>query len=149
MTIEQIEIALKKSWTRETSFCPDEWSEENPARGQCMVSALVIQDLLSGDLKRYRALLAGLEEKHYVNVLIDGQVVDVTREQYPASIEFEESEPSLHGFMSIREKLLADAGTKRRYELLQLRVMALLREYLEVPPLIEVEPLKGNHVRTH
>lgn len=125
MEIHEIENALRKSWSRDTSYCRGEWSDQNPARGQCVVSALVVQDVLGGELKRYKVLFNGGEEKHYVNVLPDGRVVDVTSDQYPPDIFFEESESNLHGFESVREKLLADGNTKRRYMLLRSRVIFL------------------------
>lgn len=44
---ENIEHALRRCWSLETSSI---WSEENPARGQCGVTALVIQDFFGGDI---------------------------------------------------------------------------------------------------
>src|SRR5213592_1188668 len=38
-TLEEAEAAIRASWGRDTSDDPDEWSEENPARGQCAVTA--------------------------------------------------------------------------------------------------------------
>src|SRR6185436_2099938 len=61
-----------------------DWSPENPARGQCGVTALVVQEHLGGDL-----LLADVANAdgsrqgvHYFNRLPDGTEVDLTREQF-------------------------------------------------------------------
>jgi hypothetical protein len=45
-----IEALIRASWSEKTCDPVDlpEWSAENPARGQCAVTALVVQDLLGG-----------------------------------------------------------------------------------------------------
>lgn len=70
--------ALQRSWCRETSSVPDEWSEQNPARGQCAVTALIVQDMLGGIL--LRTVIQG--ESHYFNQLPDGENVDLTLQQF-------------------------------------------------------------------
>ena len=39
-----LEALLGKCWKRETSAGPEGWTGENPAWGQCAVTALVVQD---------------------------------------------------------------------------------------------------------
>lgn len=119
--INQIINALEKSWTAETQYPGLKWNRENPARGQCVVSALVVQDYFGGELRRY-TVENGEEEKHFVNVLPDGQVVDVTRSQYGNEISLTESTPDLKSYKSIRQKLLADQDTSHRYQILGARV---------------------------
>lgn len=80
--IKQITAALQKSWSADTSVWGDELPADNPARGQCVVSSLVVQDYLGGDLYRVQAMGDGINEKHYYNVLDDGTVIDTTRSQY-------------------------------------------------------------------
>lgn len=41
--------ALIKSWSIETS---SKWTSENPAKGQCGVTALVVQDIYGGKIKK-------------------------------------------------------------------------------------------------
>ena len=43
---------LRASWSRETS---GQWLPENPARGQCNVTALVVNDLLGGEILKTEA----------------------------------------------------------------------------------------------
>lgn len=38
---------LKIAWSKESS---DSWSAENPAKGQCSVTSLVVHDLFGGDI---------------------------------------------------------------------------------------------------
>src|SRR3954454_24381861 len=85
MVSVQIEGVIRGSWSRESCDPVDlaDWSPENPARGQCGVTALVVQDLLGGEL-----LLAEVHHVdgrrqgvHYWN-RIGGVEVDLTREQF-------------------------------------------------------------------
>ena len=48
---KQIYEALIRSWSIETS---SKWTIENPAKGQCGVTALVVQDICGGKLKRQK-----------------------------------------------------------------------------------------------
>ena len=53
-TLSQIEQALRDSWGADTT-CLDtkslmRWHQGNPAHGQCGPTALVVQDLLGGEL---------------------------------------------------------------------------------------------------
>lgn len=49
MEIERISKALSKSWSAESST---KWSKDNPSAGQCGVTALVVYDLLGGEIKK-------------------------------------------------------------------------------------------------
>jgi hypothetical protein len=84
-----IEALIRSSWSDRSCDPVDlpEWSPENPARGQCAVTALVVQDLLGGEL-----LLAEVHNAdgsrqgvHYWNRFADGVEVDLTRGQFTRS----------------------------------------------------------------
>lgn len=125
--MQEVEQAIRSSWTIDTSSRPDQWSEDNRARGQCVPSALVMQDYFGGTLKRYQTSYLGEPETHYVNLLDpDGEEVDVTKFQYPEGFQKVASESDLQDYKSIREKLLADPSTAHRYELLRASVKRLL-----------------------
>ena len=113
--------ALRASWSPETSTWGEDLPVDNPARGQCAVSSLVVQDFLGGDLFRVRANGDGIDEKHYYNVLDDGTVIDTTREQYQGKVVSLTPAPvDLEGkYVSIREKVLDNEDTRKRYELLR------------------------------
>ena len=80
--------AIAASWSAETCDPSDleDWHAGNPSRGQCGVSALVLNDYLGGDLllarvsvRRRRAQLPLLDR------LPDGREVDLTRAQFLAN----------------------------------------------------------------
>lgn len=121
-TIHQIIEALEKSWSPESRYQEIAWDSGNPARGQCAVSSLVVQDYLGGDLKRFSVIVEGKEEKHFVNLLPNGEIIDATRSQYAEDISMVDSLPNLEGFKSIREKLMSDEDTHKRYKILGARV---------------------------
>lgn len=111
--------ALRHSWTAKTSYEPAEWSSENPARGQCVVSSLILQDYLGGDIRRSKTIFQGRHESHFYNVLWNGEIFDATREQYPDNVELEEAPVTLERFASVREMLLNDIDNARKYRLLR------------------------------
>ena len=49
-TLVQLEQAIRQSWSPDTVDPDDGWSADNPARGHCDVTALVVQDLVGGEL---------------------------------------------------------------------------------------------------
>ena len=107
-----LEDELKQAWCRETSARPDTWTPSNPAWGQCAITALVVQDMLGGELLR------GQWEgtSHYWNRLPSGLEVDLTRGQFlnpPNPAEVEERS---------REYVLSWPDTVRRYNLLKERM---------------------------
>lgn len=84
-----VAAAIRASWSVET--CDDvdvpDWSPDNPARGQCGASALVLQDLVGGDVLLSEVLHPDGSRQgwHYANRLPDGTVVDLTAEQFSAT----------------------------------------------------------------
>lgn len=71
-----IRKALQTAWSLETAA---QWTRENPASGQCNVTAVVIHDLFGGEILRTRLP----EVWHYYN-RINGQRVDFTDRQFSA-----------------------------------------------------------------
>jgi len=86
-TLTDIESALRASWGVDVCEDPADvphWSPVNSARGQCGPTALVLHDLLGGDL-----VVAGVTAAdgtprgyHWWNRLSGGEEVDLTREQF-------------------------------------------------------------------
>lgn len=114
--------ALHQSWGADTCFDASEWSENNPARGQCVVSSLIVQDYLGGDLLRYEIDEGELHEKHYCNLLENGTILDTTGIQYKNPVNMRLKPVNLDGFGSVREKRLSEPETRKRYEILKDRV---------------------------
>ncbi|MFF8413377.1 YunG family protein [Streptomyces omiyaensis] len=85
LLLSDIERAVRDSWSAET--CTPEyrarWTEENPARDQCGVTAMVVNDLLGGELLRGEVHVAGERvDHHWWNRLGTGVEIDLTREQF-------------------------------------------------------------------
>lgn len=127
-SLQDIVNALQSSWGADTAYDPTGWSDTNRARGQCVVSSLIVQDYLGGDLLRYSVDEGDLHETHYVNKLTSGVVIDTTASQYKQPVTMRIKPIQLDGFKSIREKRLADTDTRERYEILKNRVAQLLTE---------------------
>ncbi|MBT2367009.1 alpha/beta hydrolase [Streptomyces sp. ISL-10] len=86
-TLTDLEGALRASWAADTCS-PDDvaraaWSGDNPAWGHCDITALVVHDVLGGDLAVGEVRL-GAEQRgyHWWNVLPSGVEIDLTREQF-------------------------------------------------------------------
>jgi hypothetical protein len=71
---------LNKCWSLDTS---SKWTPENPAKGQCSVTALVINDIFGGDIMKTQAG----DDWHYYNY-IDYERIDFTVSQYPDPINY-------------------------------------------------------------
>jgi len=84
--IKKIEDSLLRCWSLETG---SKWTAENPSRGQCSVTALVINDLFGG-----RLLKTTVDEQwHYYN-WIQGQRFDFTMKQFGFEFDYQDLESS-------------------------------------------------------
>ncbi len=85
-TLQDVETAIRSSWSLETCDPVDvnDWSPDNPSRGQCGVTALVLHDLLGGDLLTAEVLRPDGSRQgfHSWNRLAGGIEIDLTREQF-------------------------------------------------------------------
>jgi hypothetical protein len=73
-----IQAALEQAWSIETS---SKWLPDNPARGQCSVTALVVQDVLGGAIVK-TDVDGGW---HFYN-LVDGERRDFSISQFAEPI---------------------------------------------------------------
>jgi hypothetical protein len=82
----EVERAIRASWTAASCDPVDlaDWSQADAARGQCGATALVIQDLLGGELlvAEVRHADGSRQGVHYWNRLEGGEELDLTREQF-------------------------------------------------------------------
>jgi hypothetical protein len=93
-TLEETQVAIRAAWGRDTSDDPEEWSELNPARGQCAVTALLVRELLGGEILVANVLRDGRRvERHAWNRLPSGLTLDLTREQFVNGERFGEPSP--------------------------------------------------------
>jgi hypothetical protein len=88
LRLADVERAVRTSWSPETAFASADYLERAPdrsSRGQCGPTALVIHDLLGGELLVADVEVAGVVDGvHYWNRLPDGRCVDLTADQFLA-----------------------------------------------------------------
>jgi hypothetical protein len=77
---EQVASALHQSWSRATAR---QWTEDNPAAGQCNVTALLVHELFGGELLKTRLP----DGDHFYN-RIDGVRFDFTESQFAHPITY-------------------------------------------------------------
>jgi hypothetical protein len=83
--LELLRPVLRAGWRRDTCDPHDvkEWHPDNPARGQCGVTALIVQDVLGGELILGEVFQGDTKVgHHYWNRLPDGRAVDLTADQF-------------------------------------------------------------------
>ncbi|AME07549.1 hypothetical protein NNG64_15655 [Bacillus siamensis] len=78
---DQILNLLMASWSRKSST---KWTEECPAKGQCGVTALVIQDVYGGDILKTKTGTSW----HFYN-RIEGEIYDFTRGQFSEPVVYQ------------------------------------------------------------
>lgn len=71
---------LRRCWSIETS---GQWLPDNPARGQCNVTALVVHDLCGGEILKTQAPGGW----HFYN-RVEGERHDLTASQFAASVSY-------------------------------------------------------------
>jgi hypothetical protein len=98
---------LRTCWSTATG---SKWLPSNPAQGQCSVTALVVQDVLGGDILKTDVDGAW----HFYN-RIDGRRWDLTISQFDKPIGYDD-------LPSHRDDALSDT-TWERYQLLRRRVL--------------------------
>jgi len=85
LTLEGLEAAIRASWSLETCDPTDIpfWTAAEPSRGQCAVTALVVHDLVGGQLLEAEVRHADGSHQgfHYWNRLA-GVDIDLTRRQF-------------------------------------------------------------------
>ncbi|MED7948657.1 MULTISPECIES: hypothetical protein [unclassified Streptomyces] len=84
-TLNDIERAIRSSWGVDTCAPEDlaHWRPDNPARGQCGATALVVHDLLGGELMMGEVYAGGVRtDLHWWNRSAAGVEVDLTRSRF-------------------------------------------------------------------
>ena len=113
---------FEKAWSADTSSDPANWSPENPAWGQCAVTACVAQDVLGGDIVWCEAETPkGDKISHYFNI-VGGEKIDFTARQFPKGTLIPEGQPKTKGHASTRDYVLSFPATQQRYDDLAAKV---------------------------
>ena len=89
---------LARAWSSDSS---GKWREDNPACGQCSVTALVVQDVLGGEILKTRVSGAW----HFYNQ-IEGRRWDLTVSQFATPIGYDD-------LPSSRQEALADTSRQQ------------------------------------
>lgn len=107
---------VSKAWSAETSADPIRWSNDNPAWGQCAITATVVYDHLGGKILRVEVEDVENVSSHYYNQLPDGRIIDFTRQQFDSNAVFKNIQERT------KEYIISYQKTKERYELLLRRM---------------------------
>lgn len=105
--VAQLKAILFQAWSLQSSTL---WTPQNPAKGQCGVTSLVVQDLLGGEIMKTRLT----EGWHFYN-WIQGQRFDCTESQFAEPITYMD-------IPSAREEAFADTH-EQQYAYLQKKVL--------------------------
>src|SRR3989338_958114 len=122
--------AIQKSWWMDTSADMENWSEDNPAWGQCAVTALTVQDFLGGeilrlDLTKHPDPKVAVMRSHYFN-RINGEMLDVSSDQFGDINRFYAFRSSNGIIVRNRHYFLKNQDTRSRYAHLRYNVAKLL-----------------------
>lgn len=118
-TPNELYEVLRGSWSVESG---GKWLPSNPARGQCSVTALLVQDVLGGDILKTDVDGAW----HFYNRIV-GRRWDFTASQFEKPISYQD-------FPSGRKEAFSDTSLEK-YQLLRCRVLAATRLDLRVVPM--------------
>jgi hypothetical protein len=125
-TLGEIEAAVRSSWGPDTSFASADYMArggEQPSRGQCGTTALVLQTLLGGDLMVADVEYEGqVEGVHYWNVTPGGVELDLTRDQFTP-------DESLTNQRRVTTGRCTSAAGEQPFQLLRHRVTAALASW--------------------
>jgi hypothetical protein len=117
-TLSQLEDAIRAAWSAETAEDPAAWPADNPARDQCAVTALLVRELLGGEILIANVVRDGKRlERHAWNRLASGLEIDLTRCQFRNGEEL--STPQV-------EEPVVTAARSTASELLSTRVRSTL-----------------------
>lgn len=120
--VNRLHEALVNSWSKHTSSL---WTLENPARGQCSVTACVVQQLYGGDILKTPAP----DGWHFYNHLSEVRC-DFTASQFATPIEYQDIPSSFEQALSdttveqcnhLRQRILTMLGSTG-YKFLNLEV---------------------------
>lgn len=118
LTLEHIQN-ISKSWSKESSMNSEEWSQTNPSKDQCAVTAALVWEKFGIPVVRGQAFLPdGTVESHYWN-----ENMDLTQHQFSNETTFQKRE-GVQG-QEAYEYILSNPNTKNRLDALRRNFDAL------------------------
>lgn len=121
LNINHLEQILEKCWSKETSLDSENWIPENPAWGQCAITACIVNDYFGGKVVWTSVNIAGEEISHYFKS-INGEEIDLTRKQFPPGTIVLPGIDKTKNFPTTRDYVLSYEKTAQRYALLKAKV---------------------------
>jgi hypothetical protein len=100
---------LERLWLAWSTETGGKWRPDHPACGQCSVTALVVQDVLGGDI-----LKTPVEGQWHFYNCVDGQRLDLTDSQFSQPVNYQD-------LPSTRSEAFEDTSAEK-YEILKRRV---------------------------
>lgn len=126
LSINQFESILKKAWSKDSSYYRA-FDKNNPALGQCAVTALVVSDYFGGEIVWCEAAQPdGKKISHYFNK-IDNNEIDLTRSQFSEGTVIPSGIEKKKEFATTRDFILSNEDTKKRYLILKNKTDNLLK----------------------
>ena len=120
-TILKLREALEHSWSNETTYCEGAYSRRNPSRGQCLVSSLVLQHYLGGQIIGATFTEPSGEKGSHYWLRINGIDVDFTWQQFAHGTKLQNIRKSS------RKTNLAHKNVNHRYNILLPKVENYLK----------------------
>lgn len=114
MELAKLKEILNTLYSKETCYpdCRNQWNDENKTLGHCAIVALLINDYFGGDICKTKVN----NISHYFN-LIDDKIIDLTSDQFKSDkIDYTDY------VIKTRDDVLKNEDTKKRYEILKLKV---------------------------
>ena len=114
MNLDRLKEILNTLYSKETCYpeCINQWNENNKTLGHCAIVALLLNDYFGGNICKVKVN----NISHYFNI-IDDKIIDFTSDQF----KNDKIDYSNH-VIKTRKEILKNDDTKRRYELLKLKV---------------------------
>ena len=109
---------FRSAWCRETAHpsYQEKWSIDNPSCGQCVITALYIQEKYGGDI--YACKVGN--NSHFVNI-INERIIDKTADQFGGQEKIKYISGSFK--FRTRESLLRSKDVRKRYQLFKERMV--------------------------
>ena len=121
--LDALARAIRASWGPDTCDPCDleNWSTGPPSKGMCIVTSLVLQDYLGGELLEAKVFVGDEQPGYHTWLILDGVEIDLTRDQFTPEEVVGEAYlvPRITG---------PDMRLAEQYETLRARVAAALAE---------------------
>ena len=115
---EELKKFLLNIYSKETAHknYKKKWNKDNPTYGQCVPTVLLVQEIFGGEIYKLE------EDFHYYN-LIDGKIIDLTKEQFNYDLDYSKGIKKIRPFRN---------ESVERFELLKNRLITYMKNNFQV-----------------